>query len=84
MGLLQSRLDPCSYYKIVNNENMVFLAVYVDDLVLFSNNQDSKQEIQEELYKKFKIKDLGDINYCIGIHVERDRPRGIIYLDQRK
>lgn len=47
MGLLQSRLDPCIYYKIVNNENMVFLAVYVDDLILFSNNQDSKQEIQE-------------------------------------
>lgn len=27
---------------------------------------------------------MGDIDYCIGIHVERDRPRGIIYLDQRK
>lgn len=84
MGLSRSKLDPCIYYKIVDSSNMFFLAIYVDDLVLFTNNQETKQYFKEELHKKFKIKDLGDINYCLGIHVERDRTKGILYLDQRK
>lgn len=84
MGLSQNKVDPCIYYKIVDNNDMVFLATYVDDIILFTNNVQSKNYIKEELQKQFKIKDLGDIKYCIGIHVERDRKKGIIYLDQRK
>ncbi|KPJ07592.1 Copia protein [Papilio machaon] len=84
MGLLQNRLDPCIFYKIVDEKNMFFLAVYVDDIIIFTNNLESKTYFKKELQKQFKIKDLGDINYCIGIHVQRDRKNGIIYLDQKK
>ncbi|KAJ8717783.1 hypothetical protein PYW07_005713 [Mythimna separata] len=84
MGLSQSKLDPCIYFRIENENNITFLAVYVDDLLLFTNNQETKSYIKEQLHKQFKIKDLGDVSYCIGIHVERDRKRGVIYLDQRK
>lgn len=84
IGLSQNKLDPCLYYKIVDSNNMIFLATYVDDIIIFTNNMESKNQIKEELRKQFKIKDLGDINYCIGIHVERDREKGVIYLDQKK
>lgn len=84
MGLSQNKLDPCIYYKIVDNNNMFFLAVYVDDIILFTNNMDTRNYVKEELQKQFKIKDLGDIKFCIGIHVERDRKKGVIYLDQKK
>ena len=84
MGLSQNKLDPCIYYKIVDNNNMMFLVIYVDDIILFTNNMESKNYIKDELKKQFKIKDLGDINYYIGIHVERDRKKGVIYLDQKK
>lgn len=30
------------------------------------------------------MKDLGELCYCLGIHVEREREKGVIYLDQRK
>lgn len=84
MGLLQTKLDPCIYYKIVDNNNITFIAIYVDDLMIFTNNQEVKSYIKGELHKRFKMKDLGDLCYCIGIHIERDRQRGLIYLDQRK
>lgn len=84
MGLLQSKLDPCIYHKVNGENNMLFVAIYVDDLLIFTNNQESKDYTKEELNKKFRMKDLGDLCYCIGIHVERDREKGIIYLDQKK
>lgn len=84
MGLVQSKQDLCIYYKIKDKDNMIFLAIYVDDLILFTNNEESKCYIKGELHKKFKMKDLGEIRFCIGIHVERDREKGIIYLDQKK
>lgn len=84
MGLSQSKLDPCIYFRIVNENNITFMAVYVDDLLLFTSNQETKSYIKEQLRKQFKIKDFGDLRYCIGIHVERDRKRGELYLDQRK
>lgn len=84
MGLSQSNLDPCIYYKIVDNSNIIFIAVYVDDLLIFTNNKEMNSHVKAELHKKFKMKDLGDSCDCIGIHIERDRNNGIIYLDQRK
>lgn len=84
MDLTQSKLDPCIYFKIVDDKNILFVAIYVDDLLIFTNNLESKKNIKEELNNKFKMKDLGDVSYCIGVHVERDRQNGIIYLDQKK
>lgn len=84
MGLSQTKLDPCIYYKIEDDRNMIFMAIYVDDILIFTNNQNMKSHVKAELHKKFKMKDLGDLCYCIGIHIERDRKNGIIYLDQRK
>lgn len=84
MDLLQTKLDPCIYYKIEGDSNITFVAIYVDDLLIFTNNQKIKNHIKGELNKKFKMKDLGDLCYCIGIHIERDRKNGVIYLDQRK
>lgn len=53
---------------------MLFLLIYVDDLSITS----SKIFIKEQLNKHFKMKDLGDV--C----VERDRCKGVMYLDQGK
>lgn len=30
------------------------------------------------------MKDLGLANYCVGLHITRDKSRGIIYIDQTK
>lgn len=84
LGLEQSHLDPCIYFKIVDEKDMLFVAIYVDDLMIFTNQQKSADYFKNELSKRFKMKDLGEICYCLGMHVERDRTKGKIYLDQRK
>lgn len=36
-GLKRSKVDPCIYFKRENG-NIIFVAIYVDDILLFSNN----------------------------------------------
>ncbi len=45
----------------------------MDDFILVCNNKDKLLEVKEELSQKFKMKDLGDLHFFLGMEVERDR-----------
>lgn len=81
-GLTQSKIDPCVYFKI-QDDKMFFIAVYVDDLMIFDNDKQIRDEIKSKLMKQFQMKDLGAAQYCIGLHIIRDRENGTISLDQK-
>src|SRR5688572_5737299 len=83
LGFLQSNFDTCIYYKNENGKILI-IAVYVDDLLIFSNNKKEKQKLKVDLMKRLKMKDLGEAHYCVGIHIQRDREKGTISLDQEK
>lgn len=82
MGLLRSKLDPCIYYKITGKDNILFMAIYVDDILIFTNNSHTEKYIKNELMNRFHMKDLGEVKYCLGLHVQREK--GSIYIDQKK
>lgn len=83
IGFKRSKVDPCIYY-FRNESAMMFLTVWVDDLLLFTNNQSLKIEIKTKLNQKFSMTDLGEVKQCIGMNISRDRKAGTITLDQRK
>ena len=58
------------------------LLVYVDDIILASNNSDACQSCKAYLNNCFHIKDLGPLKYFLGIVVARSS-KGI-FLCQRK
>ena len=60
----------------------MLLAVYVDDVVITSNNSAEIIALKGFLDDKFTIKDLGELNYFLGMEVYRV-PSGLI-LTQRK
>lgn len=78
-----SNYDPCIYYK-KNKEKILIIAVYVDDLLIFSNDTKMKNEVKKALMDRLKMKDLGQAHYILGMKITRDRKNGIIYLDQEK
>lgn len=59
------------------------LLVFVDDIILASKNNHKLNEIKELLKQEFQMEDLGDLSYFLGIKIERDMERKIIYLNQQ-
>lgn len=64
------------------NGSVVWLLVYVDDILVTGNNKAMIEHTKRDLQQQFKIKDLGDMQYFLGIEMARSQ-EGIV-LNQRK
>jgi ATP-binding cassette subfamily B (MDR/TAP) protein 1 len=51
-------------------------------LILVCNNKDKLLEVKKELFRKFKMKDVGDFHFFLGMEMERDRAQCLIYINQ--
>ena len=71
--------DQCIYYKF-KESRLIFLMLYVDDILLVSNDMALLFETKSFLSKNFEMKDLGVASFVIGIQIQRDRTRGILGL----
>ena len=76
------RADTCVYVKH-DQHGPIILIVYVDDIVVASSSLDSLDSIKRELMKRFDIRDLGELKYFLGLHIER-QPDGGYFVHQRK
>ncbi len=70
IGFKQSTADPCVYIK--NESTMTILAVYVDDLIIITQTLDEMDKVKKNLEDKFKMKNMGQLHYCLGISVIQD------------
>ncbi|GJT04790.1 retrotransposon protein, putative, ty1-copia subclass [Tanacetum coccineum] len=78
-----SRSEDESYiYVKVSGSVVVFLVLYVDDILLIGNDIPMLQSVKDWLGKCFAMKDLGDATYILGIKIYRDRSKRLIGLSQ--
>ena len=61
----------------------IFLVLYVDDILLATNDIGLLYKTKIFLSNNFKIIDLGDISFVLGIKIHRDRSWGILRLSQK-
>lgn len=80
MGFSQASGDPCLYLS--SDEDRVMIAVYVDDLVLAGNELQLITSAKRQLSTRFKMKDLGELHYFLGIEVVQDRRDGWTWIGQ--
>ncbi len=71
-----------SVYVVQVGDVKFFIIVYVDDLILVCNNKDKLLQVKEKLFRKFKMKDLGDLHFFLGMEVERDHAQCLFYINQ--
>ena len=74
-------MDQCIYQK-VSGSKICFLVLYVDDILLATNDKRFLYEVKQFLSKNFDMKDMGEASYVIGIKIHRDRSRCILGLSQ--
>ena len=81
MKFTQTASDPCIYCRKAGKDIM-FIGVYVDDIILAAKNEKQLKQVKENLSNKFDIKDLGELKYFLGIKVEQNRESGSIWIGQ--
>ncbi|XP_015166872.1 uncharacterized mitochondrial protein AtMg00810-like [Solanum tuberosum] len=64
------------------SDDIVIILVYVDDMLITGSSGSSINKAKGILHQKFKVKDLGELKYFLGIEILRSQ-QGII-LNQRK
>ncbi|GJV85818.1 ribonuclease H-like domain-containing protein [Tanacetum coccineum] len=80
-GFSRSKDESCIYVK-VSGSVVVFLVLYVDDILLIGNDIPTLQSIKYWLGKCFAMKDQGDATYILGIKTYKDRSKRLIGLSQ--
>lgn len=70
IGFEASLSDSCLYYKY-ENDSLVFIAVYVDDILLCSKDPVKTSKIKKLMCSEYEIKDLGLLKYFLGVEIKR-------------
>ncbi|CAL2237084.1 unnamed protein product [Prunus armeniaca] len=80
-GFSQNEDEPCVYKKN-SGSAVIFLVLYVDDILMFGNDIGMLTSMKLWLSKTFSMKDMGNASYILGIKIYRDRSRKLIGLFQ--
>ena len=73
--------EPCAY-KRIQGTKVVFLVLYIDDILLIGKDIEVLSSVKGWLQKQFDMKDLGEANYILGIKLLRDRKNKMLSLSQ--
>jgi hypothetical protein len=77
IGFKKCKLNHNIYILSTKNHDKIF-ALYVDDLLIFIEDMLVIYKVREVLSHEFNMKDLGEVEYCIGIQVVRDKTKWTI------
>ena len=80
-GFSQNPDEPCVYKK-VSGSAIMFLILYVDDILIIVNDVSTLQLVKIWLSMNFSIKDLREATYILRIRVNRDKSKRLLGLSQ--
>jgi hypothetical protein len=81
--LADSKFYPIDVDHSVFSNGSIYIAVYVDDLLIIGKEKVKIQELKNRLSTRFSMSDLGPVAYYLGMAVTRDRPNRILYIGQQ-
>ena len=81
-GFKENVVDRCIYMK-VSGSSFIFLVLYVDDILLATNDTGLLTKTKQMLCNHFDMKDLGEISFVLGIKIVQDRTNHVLQLSQR-
>ncbi|KAH9786417.1 retrovirus-related pol polyprotein from transposon RE2 [Citrus sinensis] len=80
-GFVQSKAD-YSLFTCRKGKSFTALLIYVDDILITGNDVNAIIALKQFLHNHFRIKDLSDLKYFLGIEVSRSK-KGISISQQK-
>jgi hypothetical protein len=80
-GFIKNEEEPC-VCKRSSGSALMFLVLYVDDILLIGNDIPMLEVVKTSLKRSFSMKDLGEAAYVLGINIYRDRSKRLNGLSQ--
>jgi Reverse transcriptase (RNA-dependent DNA polymerase) len=73
-----------SLYLYLRNDVQITVPVYIDDITLASKPTSAVDKVVGELGQHFKLRDLGETKFLLGVEITRNRSKRSISLSQRQ
>jgi hypothetical protein len=73
-----------SVYIYVKGDTRILLPVWVDEITAASKSKEPLDWVVTELSKHFKLRDLGETSYLLGVEITRNRSTKTIQLSQEQ
>ncbi|KAJ4720887.1 Retrovirus-related Pol polyprotein from transposon TNT 1-94 [Melia azedarach] len=83
IGYTRSPYDCCVYYSKATNGSLIYLVLYVDDMLIAAENKSDVQKLKDLLSVEFEMKDLGAARKILGMEIYRDRSKKKLFLLQK-
>lgn len=81
-NFVRTLYDSCAYYKSYGEGKVIYLLLYVDDMLVVAKDVKEVQKLKDLLSSEFEMKDLGPARRILGMDIHRDRQRGVFTLSQ--
>ena len=81
LGFTCIKTDYCCFRRY-NENTIAIILIWVDDLVIFTNNKSELDRIERELKSKFEISVIGEPSMLLGMKITRDCNKRTITLSQ--
>ena len=82
LGFTRTYADTNIYYKIIDNNNLIIIGLYVDDMVIIGN-LDNIQDTIKKIKDLYTVSKIDEINYILGIRITKTT-EGEYTMDQSK
>jgi hypothetical protein len=57
---------------------VALVSLYVDDLIITGNASKLIENIKNDLSQMFEMKDLGELHYCLGLEIWREKGKTMV------
>lgn len=79
----RSQYDTCVYIKQEGGVSDVCMLLYVDDILVASQDKNEIQKLKDSLSIEFKMKDLRNAKKILGMNIIRRRKKKKLILSQK-
>ena len=84
LGFAESESDPGLFSLQLTDNYPTFVLVYVDDMLLVSDEITKVMDVIDKLSKAFALKDMGEAAVFVGLEIDRNPSAGTLKVSQSR